>query len=288
MWTQICERLSATLGNNYTYQHHKSVAGGCINRSYRLETNRGCFFVKTNSAKSLDLFKAETKGLEAIRNSKSVRCPHFLYYGIVKGNSVLVLEYISMKKGNDYGMQLLGQQLALMHQTTQDYFGLAIDNHIGETPQPNTPDNNWVTFFKKHRLSHQFNLCQRKGLAIQGTQKLIENLEYFFADYTPAPSLLHGDLWGGNIGFDSDGSPVIFDPACYFGDREADLAFTEMFGGFTRAFYESYSKDYPLDSGYVVRKRIYNLYHELNHYYLFGGGYGIQAQETIHFLLKQI
>ena len=116
----------------------------------------------------------------------------------------------------------------------------------------------------------------------------MENLDRFFKDYDPAPSLLHGDLWGGNIGFDESGNPVVFDPACYFGDREVDLAFSEMFGGFSPSFYEAYEQTFPLDKGYQLRKRLYNLYHELNHYYLFGGGYGEQAKETVSFLLGRL
>lgn len=182
-------------------------------------------------------------------------------------------------------MEKLGHQLANFHKQTDETFGWHEDNFIGRTPQSNQNEKEWITFFKVHRLESQFNLCEKKGLILSGKDELLETLDSFFGDYLPIPSLLHGDLWGGNVGFDNDGKPVLYDPASYYGDREADLAFTEMFGGFSNKFYAAYENSFPLHPGYLYRKRLYNLYHELNHFVLFGGGYGQQAQETIHYLL---
>ena len=196
------------------------------------------------------------------------------------------MEFIPMQSAQRGSMEALGSQLATMHRSEQEYFGWSIDNNIGLTSQRNTRESNWITFYRSHRLEFQMNLCESKGLTISGKEKLLENLDAFFRNYEPHPSLLHGDLWGGNVGFDEDGCPVLFDPGCYYGDREADLAFTEMFGGFSGEFYKSYNEVYPVDEGYAHRKRLYNLYHELNHYYLFGGGYGNQAKETVRFLLS--
>jgi fructosamine-3-kinase len=151
--------------------------------------------------------------------------------------------------------------------------------------------DDWIDFWRERRLGFQLDLAARNGLRgalqTQGRQ-LMDALPALFAHYRPAPSLLHGDLWGGNWGADAAGNPVIFDPAVYFGDREADLAMTELFGGFSRAFYDAYDAAYPLDKGYETRKTLYSLYHVLNHFNLFGGGYGGQAQRMIQQLLAQV
>ena len=131
-------------------------------------------------------------------------------------------------------------------------------------------------------------MAQSKGRSFDGAQKLLESIESFFTDYSPHPSLLHGDLWGGNASCDSSGVPFLYDPASYYGDREADLAFTYMFGGFSSSFYDAYNQEYPLNAGFPQRKTLYNLYHELNHFNLFGGGYASSAQSSIDQLLNQL
>lgn len=288
MWPQICESFSDTVGKEISYLSHQNVSGGCINSSYKLQTNCGPFFVKTNSIDTLSMFRTEAKSLQVIGESQTIRAPKWLHVSAIRDRAVLILEYIPMQEGSETGMQRLGEQLARMHQVTRRQFGWSCDNFIGKTEQPNATEDSWITFFKNHRLNHQIALCQSRGLTLDGGQQLLENLAGFFDNNTPQPSLLHGDLWGGNTGFDLEGSPVIFDPACYYGDREADIAFTEMFGGFSKKFYDSYNRVFPLDRGYELRKRLYNLYHELNHYYLFGGAYGRQAQQTVSNLLKQV
>lgn len=288
MWSRICKRLSKTVGKEITYLSHQSISGGCINSSYKLQTNGGPFFVKANSIDTLSMLQTEALSLQAIEASNTIRAPKWLHVSEIRDRAVLILEYIPMQESSKTGMQRLGEQLAKMHQVTHQQFGWSCDNFIGKTAQPNASEDSWVTFLKKHRLGHQIELCQSKGLILEGGQRLLENLAGFFKHYAPLPSLLHGDLWGGNIGFDLGGAPVIFDPACYYGDREADIAFTEMFGGFSHKFYDSYNTVFPLNQGYDVRKRLYNLYHELNHYNLFGGGYGKQAQQTVNYLLTQV
>jgi fructosamine-3-kinase len=158
------------------------------------------------------------------------------------------------------------------------------------TPQLNAPGGDWVAFWRGRRLGYQLNLAAAKGhgrLAAGGA-RLMEKLPAFFVGHTPAPSLLHGDLWSGNAAMTAGGEPVVFDPAVYYGDREADLAMTELFGGFPPPFYEAYRAEFPLDPGYGTRKHLYNLYHVLNHLNLFGGGYGAQAAGMIERLLAEV
>jgi protein-ribulosamine 3-kinase len=163
-------------------------------------------------------------------------------------------------------------------------FGWDHDNWIGATPQVNTWKEQWVQFFAECRLGPQIKWARNRGLPLSQAGELIESLPDFFDTYAPVPSLLHGDLWSGNAGFLADGTPVIFDPASHYGDRECDLAMTEMFGGFPGEFYRSYNAEWPLHTGYRIRKQLYILYHTLNHYNLFGGGYGSQAEAIIRSL----
>jgi fructosamine-3-kinase len=186
-------------------------------------------------------------------------------------------------------MEELGRALACLHHVTGDRFGWHRPNYIGSTPQTNTPHADWVGFFIDCRLRPQLELASGRAntLGRLGTQ-LIDRLPAFFSPYQPVPSLLHGDLWGGNAGATTDARPVMFDPAVYYGDRETDLAMTELFGGFPRRFYDAYRESWPLDDGYAQRKTLYQLYHVLNHFNLFGGGYATQAERMLHRLLSEI
>ena len=177
-----------------------------------------------------------------------------------------------------------------MHRTTRPQFGWWRDNTIGSTPQINTEEHDWIAFFREHRLHYQLELTATHGNTrlLRAGEKLLEALPAFYSDYTPPASLLHGDLWGGNHGQLRDGTPVIFDPAVYYGDREADLAMTELFGGFSFSFYAAYNEAWPLDAGYRVRRELYNLYHVLNHFNLFGGGYAGQAEGMIGRLVSEV
>ena len=168
--------------------------------------------------------------------------------------------------------------LAEAHRNPGKRFGWSRDNYIGSTPQANGWCENWAGFWRERRLKPQLELAKRNGFDLRFDEDLLKN-------HSPQPALLHGDLWSGNAGFTTHG-PVVFDPAVYYGDREADLAMTELFGGFPRAFYEAYEETYPLDEGYRARKHLYNLYHLLNHLNLFGAGYLSQVRETLSLLRR--
>lgn len=167
-------------------------------------------------------------------------------------------------------------------------FGWSHDNHIGATPQPNGWQEDWIHFWREARLGYQLKIAADNGVRFEGSERLLDRLDTFFTGHRPAASLLHGDLWSGNIAFTSTGEPVVFDPACYYGDRECDLAFTSLFGGFPRAFYEAYDAAWQRDEGRRSRHDLYNLYHVLNHFHLFGGSYREQAQQMIHSLNAQM
>jgi len=287
-WTEISKQIASTTGMALAKPRARSVGGGSINDAYVLKCDEQKYFVKVNHAHLLAMFEAEAEGLNEMRSANAIRVPAPICWGTSGSDAYIVLEYIPLG-GKGSGTRL-GEQLAAMHRKQWDRFGWTRDNTIGSTPQANTPCDSWADFFREYRLGFQLELAASNGgaqLMRQG-ERLMAKLDDFFTDYQPVPSLLHGDLWGGNYSTDHDGNPVIFDPATYFGDREADIAMTELFGGFPRDFYGAYNEAWPLDAGYFTRKTLYNLYHVINHFNLFGGGYLSQADRMIGSLLSEL
>jgi len=279
----------------FSIRHQQAISGGSINRAYRIETDTRSFFLKLNQADKLAMFEAEAAGLHALAAANAIRVPLPVCSGAAAGQSWLVTEYIEFgtaepNSERQFGRQF-GRQLADLHRQSSAQFGWFRDNTIGSTVQYNGQIHDWVDFYRERRLRVQFELASRNGfstsLQTKG-ERLMESLHVFFTNYRPKPSLLHGDLWGGNYAFDAAGQAVIFDPAVYDGDREADIAMTELFGGFGADFYAAYNDVWPLDAGYAVRKTLYNLYHILNHANLFGGGYAAQAEHMTDRLLAEI
>jgi fructosamine-3-kinase len=288
---QIAARIAAASGQPFVLERQGNVGGGCINTTEVLEGSGRKYFVKLNDASRLEMFAAEAEGLRELAQARALRAPQPICHGQVNGSAYLVLEYLELGGGSAQSLEKLGTGLAALHRHTQPQFGWHRANTIGSTPQINTPGDDWVEFYRAHRLGYQLRLAAEQGcggaLLRQGEQ-LMDRLESFFESYRPIPSLLHGDLWGGNYSATRSGEPVIFDPAVYYGDREADLAMTELFGGFGERFYAAYREAWPLDVGYRVRKTLYNLYHVLNHFNLFGGGYAAQAEHMIGSLLAHL
>lgn len=287
--TEISQAIDTATGRKFLLVREGAAGGGCINQSLSLTGQDGRrFFVKLNSAEKAEMFAAEADGLLELARTGAIRVPHPIAHGTTDGQAWLVLEYLALG-GHGSGAEL-GQRLAALHRVSRETFGWHRDNTIGATPQPNSPASDWVDFYREQRLGHQLHLAQCHGAGkrlLQDGERLMARLEAFFPGYSPAPSLLHGDLWGGNFAY-AGGEPVLFDPAVYFGDREADLAMTELFGGFPSDFYSAYGESWPLDRGYAVRRTLYNLYHVLNHFNLFGGGYGHQAEQMLGRLLAEI
>lgn len=289
LWESIACIISDTTGETFTPREQRSVGGGCINSAWCIADGKRSYFVKLNSADGLQMFEAEADGLRAMTAAAAVKVPEPVATGLATGQAFIVME--SLDLGGSSSGARLGAELATLHRATQAHFGWFRDNTIGSTPQYNTENADWTGFWREQRLGVQLRMAEARGaggaLRRQG-ERLMSDLGAFFTDYTPVPSLLHGDLWSGNYAYRRDGTPVIFDPAVYYGDREADIAMTELFGGFGRDFYAAYNEAWPLDEGYAVRKILYNLYHILNHYNLFGGGYAAQAESMIARLLAEL
>lgn len=289
LWRHIENHIADTLGESVHLSRPDSVAGGCINQAFRVHSDGLSFFVKTNDASGLDMFAAEAEGLEELGGATGLCIPGPVCFGVAEGHAYLVMDDLQL--GGRADQRALGEALANMHRTTADSFGWHRDNTIGATPQINTPTSDWISFWHDHRLGYQLRLAQRKGTATQlqkTGEQLLAALPALLDGHEPKASLLHGDLWSGNYAFTRHGQPALFDPAVYYGDRETDLAMTELFGGFGQDFYAAYDNSWPLDSGYPVRKKLYNLYHVLNHFNLFGGGYLSQAQGMMQSLLGEV
>jgi fructosamine-3-kinase len=285
----IATAIGAATGEPFATAALKPIGGGDINQAFSVDSGTHRYFVKTNRAGRLPMFEAEAAALSALAATHSVRVPLPLCSGVAAGQAFLVLEHLELHGSGDAA--LLGEQLAQLHRVPQPRFGWAHDNWIGSTPQPNGWQHDWIGFWREQRLGFQLGLAAQNGYggALQRDgERLLAQLDGLFDGYTPVPSLLHGDLWGGNHAYLADGSPVMFDPAVYVGDRECDLAMSELFGGFAPDFYAAYREAWPLDAGYAVRKTLYNLYHILNHANLFGGGYAAQAQRMIAQLMAQL
>ncbi|MCP3665780.1 MAG: fructosamine kinase family protein [Gammaproteobacteria bacterium] len=287
-WEIIAQQIGDATGEAFVVTHSRTLGGGCINHAVMLEGANRRYFVKLNSADRLDMFQAELAGLGVMADSRTIRVPKPICSGVSDHKAYLVLEYIDMEGTGD--SRMAGTQLAAMHRVSAEQFGWERDNTIGSISQPNGWSGDWIFFWRERRIGHQLELAASQGQNSKLQRRGKRLLDTFSAliDHTPGPSLLHGDLWGGNIGYDRTGAPVLFDPALYFGDREADLAMTELFGGFDRAFYDAYKETWPLDSGYPVRRILYNLYHILNHCNMFGGSYCGQAREMIDQLLAEL
>ena len=268
------------------------AGGGCINDAFTLDDGGRRYFVKINDARNSELFEAEAEALRELAGAGALRVPRPVAHGAHDGQCYLVLEHLDLSgRGDTAGYRRLGEGLAALHATTAGAHGWHRDNFIGATPQPNTWSDDWVAFFRDYRIRFQLKLASERGggkRLIDAGERLAQELGGLFRDYTPAPSLLHGDLWGGNAGFGADGAPVIYDPATYYGDRETDLAMAELFGGFPPAFHEGYDAAWPRDPGYGVRRDLYQLYHILNHFNLFGGMYRSQAQRLTERLLAEL
>jgi len=289
---ELALSIGATIGARLQARPSDRVHGGSINECYRWQSEVGPIFVKVAPARNIEMFAAEAAGLDELRRAKAVRVPRVLGVGRDTGSRAwLALEWIEAGRSAPATDATLGEQLAQQHRATQKTFGWTRDNTIGSTPQLNTECTDWLTFYRELRLRFQLDLAARSGyrgrLQQRGTL-LLDCLPEFFRGYSPTPALLHGDLWGGNRLTDAHGQPVLFDPAVYYGDREADIAMTRLFGGYGRDFYAAYAAAWTLDPGASSRTDLYNLYHVLNHLNLFGGGYLGQATALVDSLLAEV
>lgn len=282
----IDEAVRDLFGPEVSIASRSPIHGGCINSATKLSLSDGkTLFAKENRSTFTDMFRAEAAGLRALRTPDGPAVPEPLAVGEDGVRQFILTAYIPQGRPGPTYWEDFGRSLASLHKHRDaDFFGFEGDNYIGSTPQKNPPCDSWIEFFGAHRLGYQIALAADQGLArrslVQQTEKLISRLDTLIEE--PAhPSTLHGDLWSGNAMADADGNAVIFDPATYYGHNEADLAMTELFGRFHPSFYDAYNEMMPLSPEYPERKRIYGLYHVLNHLNIFGTSYAYQAESIV-------
>lgn len=285
-WRGLIERLPIAGRDSQIDIEVSTVSGGDINQAFRLAAGERRFFVKTNRAALLPMFEAERAGLEAIRGTRAIRVPEVYATGCDGKQAYIAMEYIDLNGQAD--SERLAAALAAMHECCGESFGFHRDNTIGSTPQINRGCDDWVEFWRRNRLGFQLQLAEQQGFdvsLIDAGARLNQRIDRFFGIRRPRASLLHGDLWSGNRAADSNGAAVIYDPACYYGDHEADLAMMELFGHPGERFFAAYRERFPIDAGYIERRDLYNLYHVFNHALLFGGGYLAQTRRGMERLL---
>ena len=274
----IEQAIRSQTGNGFHIATTREVGGGSIHTALRVEDASGAaYFVKLGDADCAAMFDAEADGLAAIAASGSFRTPAVIACGMEGAHAFLVLEHLDLRPLQSAADgERFGDALVRLHRDRGDTFGWPRDNFIGHTPQDNTPHANWAHSFVEHRLRPQFALARAKGFGSElhrEGERLFDRVPALFLDYRPQESLVHGDLWHGNAAVLADGTPVVFDPAVHRGDRESDLAMSELFGGFPASFYATYRRGWPLHEDYEQRKLVYSLYHVLNHLNLSGRGY---------------
>ena len=263
----------------------RAVGGGSIANAMLAESSVGNkFFVKSYTFADPLILKNEVNGLKELRRANAVKVPEVIYWD----DQYLVLEFIAEGRRRKDFWELFGRQFAALHKITGKSFGFFENNFIGATPQINLPrSNSWCEFYWRNRLLYQIELMRKNGYLDSGLRKMFLKLESKMDEIIPEdaepPCLLHGDLWSGNFMVDIEGNPVLIDPAVYYGNREADLAMTKLFGGFDSRFYAAYNEAFPFKEGWEYREPVYKLYHVLNHVNLFGGGYLSQAKRILEY-----
>lgn len=259
----------------------QALGEGVGGTRWRIRQGDQDWFLKTGDA---EVLAAEADGLRALAAAGALRVPRVEHQCTLEGEGYLLMEWLPLARDSVASAARLGEALARQHLLKVRRFGWQRQNFIGATPQFNREGDDWVAFYREQRLGFQLRLAGENGYRGRLQESgglLVARLAQFFSGYAPHPALLHGDLWGGNWGALLDGGPVVFDPAVYCGDRETDIAMTELFGGFPKVFYDAYQLHAPLDAGYALRRCLYQLYHVLNHLNLFGEGYLRQAQDLI-------
>ena len=281
IFNEVVAALSEKLGSEITIKSTQLLGGGCIHQASKIATSAGPFFLKWNAAGVQDIFLREAEGIEELKKAASaeIKIPEvFAAKMIDETPGFLVLEYLEPgRQINDD--EKLGRGLAAIHKLSSEYFGFHNDNYCGATKQNNLWKPDWITFFTENRLGWLLKLIKEKRFLAASEQQLFEQLMNKLPLIIPAnsaPSLIHGDLWSGNYLFSEIG-PALIDPAVSYSDREMEFGMITLFGGFTQRFFDAYNEVFPLPEDWKQRNKLYQLYHILNHYYLFGGGYLQQA-----------
>ncbi|MDD9194607.1 fructosamine kinase family protein [Aliivibrio sp. S3MY1] len=281
MWQAIAQQITDVTGRPFIISEREAVNGGEINDCYMISDGAQRYFIKVNERAELPIFETEAESLNQLDQSDHMLVPSPLHVGTTKEHSFLVLNFLPTKPMDQLTSFALGVNLANHHLWgDQLEYGFDCDNYLGNVLQINTWHRRWDCFFAEQRIGWQLQLLHEKGMALGDIETLIKNSKHILRNHQPKPALLHGDFWHGNIALSVKG-PISYDPACYWGDPECDLAMAKLFGGFQDSFFEGYQSITPIAEGFETRQHLYNLYHVLNHCSMFGGEYMIHAQQLI-------
>ncbi|OUS31901.1 hypothetical protein A9Q99_02065 [Gammaproteobacteria bacterium 45_16_T64] len=282
----IIQHIASELGSDYFRSRLRRSGEGGISETWELYgVNTPSLFIKIGRQGFEQMYASECVCLEELQRAKKFRVPKPMLCGVIEGQcAFLAMEFIQLTSLRRSSEVALGEALAEMHSIESDRFGFAEDNYIGRSMQPNGWSLNWWSFFAENRLQHQLSMAINSGLRsdlVEPIQLVIQKAPVYFVTHKPKPTLLHGDLWSGNVSADSQGRPVIYDPAVYYGDAETDVAMSQMFGALGQAVYDAYYANIDAQDGIALRRPVYDLYHWLNHFNLFGISYLGQVERVI-------
>ncbi|PJG86332.1 fructosamine kinase family protein [Conservatibacter flavescens] len=286
MWKAISQVLADQFGAYYNIKQKTPVLSGETHEAWIIDDGIQPVFVKVNEKSYRSMFRAEADQLDLLAKSHTIHVPRVYGIGCSTTHAFLLLEAFTFQTSPlSSDMTEFGEKIAQLHQwKQQDKYGLDFDTWLGKVHQPNEWKTNWATFFSEQRIGWQLQLCKEKNIEFGDVTHITQAIAAQLAKHNPSPALLHGDLWAKNYGATNQGI-IVYDPACYWGDRECDIAFSELFSPFSPHFYEAYHRVYPLDEGYAQRKPIYQLYYLLNFSHRYQGEYIEKAQQIIDLFL---
>ncbi|MDU8924837.1 fructosamine kinase family protein [Pasteurellaceae bacterium LIM206] len=287
MWKSVSQALADQFGAYYNIKEKNKVHLGEMHEAWVIDDGFQPVFIKVNEKSYRSMFRAEADQLQLLARTNTIKVPQVYGVGCSQNHSFLLLEALDLQPVNDTAMADFGVQLAKLHQQhLSEKYGLEFDTWLGPEYQPNKWKIGWAVFFAEQRIGWQLQICKEKGIEFGDIDTIIKAVTAKLAKHKPTPSLLHGNLWIENCGLVND-AIVTYDPACYWGDRECDIAFTELFGAFPASFYDSYNQTYPLDQGYWQRKPIYQLYYLLNFSHRFKNNYIALTRKTLNTIMEQ-
>lgn len=281
MWKTISQLLADQFGAYYCIKSRQPINTGETHQAWLIDDGIQAVFVKANQRTYRSMFRAEADQLQLLAKTHCLKVPQVYGVGCSAQHSFILLEALEFSPCSASAMEQFGQQLAYLHQwQPQNQYGLDFDTWLGKVHQPNEWQSNWATFFSQQRIGWQLQLCKEKGIYFGNIDQITQAIATQLAKHQPQPALLHGALWYKNCG-QCNNQIVVYDPACYWGDRECDIAFSQLFQPLPTEFYQGYQSIYPLEDGYLQRKPLYQLYYLLNFSYRYQGQYIEKAQQII-------
>ena len=286
MWKTINQQISQAIHYDFKHTHKRQLQNTSTDKLFHLSDSKHNYLVKIAQKHELERFEAQAQGLKQLTQNSVFMVPDCITTGANIEFAFIVLEWLALDELPHTHWSAMGEHLAKLHQKHQQaMFGFDTDNYLSSTPQPNQWHKKWDVFFAEERIGWQLQLLAEKGIILADPEQLINLVKETLHNHHVLPSLIHGDFWRGNMGFVNN-IPTLFDPACYYGDREVDIAMSELSAPLPEEFYSTYNHQYPLAQGYEQRKLVYQLYPILNNANIYAGHYLNQAKDHVDKLIK--